>query len=124
MSFTQSRDNRTVIAAGDLSANQFAMVKYDGSAQAIICGAGEAPLGVLTVPAKAAKGACTVTVSGIVMVEVGTGGITLGANAATNASGHVIAAATNDVIVGTALEAGAAGTIIAMEISLANNISA
>jgi len=123
MSFTQSRDNRTVIAAGDLSTNQFAMVKYDGSAQAIICGAGEAPLGVLTVPAKL-NNAATVTVSGIVMVEVGTGAITLGANAATNASGHVIAAATNDVIVGTALEAGAAGTIIAMEISLANNISA
>jgi len=123
MSFMQSRDNRTVIAAGDLSTNQFAMVKYDGNAQAVICGAGEAPLGVLTVPAKATN-ACTVTVSGIVMVEVGTGGITLGANAATNASGHVIAAATNDVIVGTALEAGAAGVLIAMEISLANNISA
>ena len=123
MSFTQSRDNRTVIAAADLSANQFAMVKYDANAQAVICGAGEAPLGVLTVPAKLGN-ACTVTVSGVVMVEVGTGGITLGANAATNASGHVIAAATNDVIVGTALEAGAAGVIIAMEISLANNISA
>jgi len=123
MSFTQSRDNRTVIAAADLSANQFAMVKYDANAQAVICGAGEAPLGVLTVPAKL-NNAATVTVSGIVMVEVGTGAITLGANAATNASGHVIAAATNDVIVGTALEAGAAGTIIAMEISLANNISA
>ena len=116
MSFTQSRDNRTVIAAADLSANQFAMVKYDANAQAVICGAGEAPLGVLTVPAKL-NNAATVTVSGIVMVEVGTGAITLGANAATNASGHVIAAATNDVIVGTA-------TIIAMEISLANNISA
>jgi hypothetical protein len=123
MSFTQSRDNRTVIAAADLSTNQFAMVKYDANAQAVICGAGEAPLGVLTVPAKL-NNAATVTVSGIVMVEVGTGAITLGANAATNASGHVIAAATNDVIVGTALEAGAAGTIIAMEISLANNISA
>jgi hypothetical protein len=123
MSFTQSRDNRTVIAAADLSANQFAMVKYDANAQAVICGAGEAPLGVLTVPAKL-NNAATVTVSGIVMVEVGTGAITLGANAATNASGHVIAAATNDVIVGTALEAGAAGVIIAMEISLANNISA
>ena len=123
MSFTQSRDNRTVIAAGDLRTDQFAMVKYDANAKAIICGAGEAPLGVLTVPGNVGT-ACTVTVSGIVMVEVGTGNITLGANAATNASGHVIAAATNDVIVGTALEAGAAGTIIAMEISLANNISA
>tara|TARA_B100000768_G_C11284147_1_gene380823 strand:- start:7576 stop:7947 length:372 start_codon:yes stop_codon:yes gene_type:complete len=123
MSFIQSRDNRTVLAGADLSTDQFAMVKYDANANAVICGAGEAPLGVLTVPA-AATNACTVTVSGVVMVEVGTGGITLGANAATNASGHVIAATTNDVIVGTALEAGAVGNIIAMDISLANNISA
>ena len=122
MSFTQSRDNRTVIAAADLSANQFAMVKFDAAAKAAIVGAGEAALGVLTVPAKAGS-ACTVTVSGIVMVEVGTGGINLGESAACNASGHVILATTGDVIVGTALEAGAAANIIAMEISLANNIA-
>ena len=123
MSFTQSRDNRTVIAAADLSANQFAMVKFDANAKAALAGAGEAALGVLTVPAKAGN-ACTVTVSGIVMVEVGTGGIALGANAACNGSGHVIDATTGDVIVGTALEVGAVGNLIAMEISLANNISA
>jgi hypothetical protein len=122
MSTTQSRDNRTVIAAVDLSASQFALVKYDTNAQGVLCGAGEAALGLLLVPAKAGN-AATVSVSGRVIIEVGTGGIGLGDFAASNANGHVITAVANDVIVGTALQAGAAGTFIAVELSLAQTIA-
>lgn len=122
MSYTQSRDNRTVIAGADLRLHQFAMVKFDGNAKAVLCGNGDAALGVLLVPANTGN-AATVTVSGQVMAEVGTGGVTLGASVACNADGHLVAAAANDVIVGTALEAGAVGVLIAVELSLANNVA-
>lgn len=122
MAVTQSRDNRSIVAGADLTAKQFKFVKLDAAAKAVVAGDGEASFGVLLVPALSGN-AATVTVSGKTMVECG-GTIAVAASVAVDADGNAVTAATNDVIVGTAYEAGVDGQIIAIEISLAGNIAA
>lgn len=53
-----------------------------------------------------------VRVLGIAPVKVGTGGLTRGAQVATDATGQAVAATTGNAVLGIALEAGAAGDII------------
>lgn len=53
-----------------------------------------------------------VRVLGIAPVKVGTGGITRGAQVATDATGQAVAAASTNNVLGVALETGAAGDIV------------
>lgn len=122
MAVTQSRDNRTLIAGADLSAAQFTFVKLDAAAKAVACADGDAAFGVLEVPAASGK-AVTVTVSGKVMVKCG-GTVTVGGPVGIDAAGKAVNAASTDVIVGTAYEAGVNGQLIAIEIALAGDIQA
>lgn len=97
----------TYIAGADLSAAQYLFVTSDGD-EVTVTGAGEAATGVLF-NAPVAADAATVVRGGEVNVYVGTGGLTIGAEVASDASGKAVAATSTDVVVGIARTAAAAG---------------
>ena len=123
MAVMQSRDNRTFIAGEDLSSAQFKFVTLESDGQVDLAdSAGENAIGVCIVGAGAGK-AVTVTVSGSVMVTAG-GTIAAGAAVQTDASGDALTAATGDVILVYAREAGVDGQIIEIEMIQGGNVAA
>jgi len=122
MAVTQSRDNRTLIAGADLSTSQFLFAKMDAAAKAVLAGDGEGTIGVIAVGAETGN-ACTITHSGKVMVKCG-GAVTIADDVAIDAAGKAVNAASGDIIVGRAYEAGVDGQIIAIELILAANAHA
>ena len=122
MAVTQSRDNRTLIAGEDLSTSQFLFAKMDAAANAVLCGNGDGTIGIIAVGA-ASGNACTITHSGKVMVKCG-GTVTIGDDVGIDAAGKAVNAASGDIIVGRAYEAGVDGQIIAIELILAANAHA
>lgn len=122
MAVTQSRDNRTLIAGADLSTSQFLFAKMDAAAKAVLAGNGDGTIGVIAVGAEAGN-ACTITHSGKVMVKCG-GTVTIGDDVGIDAAGKAVNAASGDIIVGRAYEAGVNGQIIAIELILAANAHA
>ena len=122
MAVTQSRDNRTLIAGADLSTSQFLFAKMDAAAKAVLAGDGEGTIGVIAVGAETGN-ACTITHSGKVMVKCG-GAVTIGDDVGIDAAGKAVNAASGDIIVGRAYEAGVDGQIIAIELILAANAHA
>lgn len=114
----------TLPAGADFSAaKQFRFVNVDSSGNAVNPSAGGAVVGVRQNTPTLGDG-CTIVQSGIVFVEVGTGGLTAGGNVASSATGTAIAPATGNLIVGRALETGAAGTQIAVLLTPAAAASA
>jgi hypothetical protein len=101
-------------AAADLSAKQYFLVKVDSTGKAALCGDGENAVGVLQNDPEAGQ-AATIATGGIAKVECG-GVITTGGNVACNADGEAVAAASGDYIVGVALETGADGRIISINL--------
>jgi hypothetical protein len=122
MAVTQSRDNRTLIAGADLSGSQFLFAKMDAAAKAVVAGNGDGTIGVIEVGA-AAGNACTITHSGKVMVMCG-GTVTIADDVGIDAAGKAVNAASGDIIVGRAYEAGVTGQVIAIELILAANAHA
>jgi len=123
MAVMQSRDNRTFIAGEDLSSAQFKFVTLESDGQVDLAdSAGENAIGVCIAGAGAGK-AVTVTVSGSVMVTCG-GTIAAVAAVQTDASGDALTAATGDVILGYAREAGVDGQIIEIEMIQGGNLAA
>ena len=122
MAVTQSRDNRTIIAGADLSGSQFLFAKLDAAAKAILCGDGEGTIGVIEV-GSAADNASTITHSGKVMVKCG-GTVTIAGDVGIDANGKAVDAASTDIIVGRAYEAGVTDQVIAIELILAANAKA
>ncbi len=122
MAVTQSRDNRTLIAGEDLSASQFLFAKMDAAGKAVKAGNGDGTIGIIAVGA-ATDNACTITHSGKVMVECG-GTVTIADDVGIDAAGKAVNAASGDIIVGRAYEAGVTGQIIAIELVLAGNAHA
>ena len=123
MAVMQSRDNRTFIAGEDLSSAQFKFVTLESDGQVDLAdSAGENAIGVCIVGGTAGN-AVTVTVSGSVMVTAG-GTIAAGAAVQTDASGDALTAATCDVIIGYAREAGVDGQIIEIEMIQGGNVAA
>ena len=119
----QSRDNRTFIAGEDLSAAQFKFVTLESDGQVDLAdAAGENAMGVCLVGGTAGN-AVTVCVSGSVMITAG-GTIAAGASLQTDASGDAITAASGDVVLGYAREAGVDGQIIEMEMIQGGNLVA
>ena len=101
MAVMQSRDNRTFIAGVDLSSAQFKFVTLESDGFVDLANsAGENAIGVCL-----AGGAA-------------------GAAVQTGADGTALAAATGDVVMGYALEAGVDGQIIAIELIQGGNIVA
>ena len=97
----------TYIAGADLSAAQYLFVTSDGD-EVTATGVGEAATGVLF-NAPVQNDAATVVRGGEVNVYVGTGGLTIGAEVASDAAGKAVAATSTDEVVGIARTAAAAG---------------
>ena len=122
MAVMQSRDTRTVIAGADLSAAQFKFVKLDAAAEAVLAGNGESAFGVCLVGALE-DNAATVVVTGKTMVKAG-GTVTAGGAVASDAAGLCVDAASNDIVMGYATEAGVTSQIIAIELIQGGNAAA
>jgi len=122
MAVMQSRDTRTVIAGADLSAAQFKFVKLDSAAEAVLAGNGESAFGVCLVGALE-DNAATVVVTGKTMVKCG-GTVTAGGAVGIDAAGLAVDAASTDIIMGYATEAGVTSQIIAIELIQGGNAAA
>lgn len=121
MSVMQSRDNRTFIAGADLSSAQFKFVTLESTGKVILANsAGEQAIGVCLVGG-AADAAVTVTRSGSVMVIAG-GTIAASAAVATTAAGLALTAASGNVVMGYAKEAGVINQVIEIELISGGNV--
>lgn len=101
----------TLEAGADLSTKQFYFVSVAADGQIDPTGDGLDADGVLQDAPAAAGRAALVAVAGKVKVVCG-GVVTRGGPVASDASGTAVNPATGDIILGTALETGAAGRII------------
>lgn len=110
---TQGQQIReTFVAGADLSEAQFRFVTA-GASGVTLTGAGEAADGVvINDPADGA--AATVVVFGRVIVEAGDG-VDAGADITSDATGKVVPATENDIILGKAVEAGVADQLITVD---------
>lgn len=99
----------TYIAGADLSEKQYTFVTSDGD-EVTTTGAGEAATGVLFNDPASGE-AATVVRGGEPQVYVGTGGLSVGDEVASDASGKAVAAVSTDVILGVARTAASAGGI-------------
>jgi hypothetical protein len=97
----------TYVAGADLTGKQYTFVTSDGD-EVTTTGAGASATGVLWNEPTLAD-AATVVRGGEVNVYVGTGGLTVGANVASDAAGLAVVAGTGDEILGVARTAAAAG---------------
>jgi len=123
MAVTQSRDTRSLIAGEDLSSSQFKFVTLESDGQVDLAdSAGENCMGVV-INDPASGGEATVVVSGKTVVTAG-GTIAAGAAIATDASGDAVTAASTNIIMGYALEAGVDGQVIAVELIQGGNAAA
>jgi len=103
------------VAAADLSASQYLFVKMGTNAdEVILCGDGEDAVGVLCEPANDTEAAC-VAVGGQSKVVAGAA-VTVGAKLACDAAGKAVVATTGDVVMGTALAAGALDEVITIQL--------
>lgn len=101
----------TLVAAADLTAQQFRVVKVNASGQAALANATDLnAIGILQdkTPAGAAA---TVAVAGSSKARAG-GTIAAGAAVTSDANGNVVAAATGRQIIGHALTGGVSGDLI------------
>jgi len=108
--FDQNPQTLSKSAAGDLSSNQFYLVKDNGSDQVAVCTTkGERCLGILQNDPSAANRAASVLYAGVGQVECG-GTFATGDAITTDASGKAIKATDpDDYIAAYAVEAGASG---------------
>lgn len=113
MAFTEGMNLVTLIAGQDLSSSQYLFVSVSADGQIDPTGDGAHADGVLQNDPAAQGRAAQVAVGGIVKVKCG-GTVTRGGPVASDANGKAVNAASGDVIVGTALETGANGSVIAM----------
>ena len=123
MAVQESRETRTFIAGEDLSSSQFKFVTLESDGQVDLAdSAGENCMGVV-INDPASGGEATVVVSGKTVVTAG-GTIAAGAAIATDASGDAVTAASTNIIMGYALEAGVDGQVIAVELIQGGNAAA
>lgn len=104
----------TLPAAADLSASQFRFVNADttaGLSKAALPAAGGRAIGVLQNKPTAGL-AATIVQTGIVKVEVGTGGVTAGDTVQCLADGRITVVAAGKYAVGIALATGVIGTLV------------
>lgn len=113
MATYESQTCVTLEAGADLSAKQFFFVSVSADGQVDPTGDGAYADGVLQNDPSAAGAAANVAVAGRVKVICG-GTVTRGGPVASDAAGECVNAATGDVILGTALETGADGQVIAI----------
>lgn len=122
MAVMQSRDTRSVVAGADLSAKQFTFVKLDTNAEVVPAGNGEQAFGICLVGALE-DNVATVVVQGKTMVKCG-GTVTAGGAVGIDAGSLAVNAASTDIIMGYATEAGVNNQIIAIELIQGGNAAA
>jgi len=103
----------TLEAGADLSAKQFFFVSVAADGQVDPTGDGLHADGVLQNDPAAAGRAADVAIGGVCKVICG-GVVTRGGPVASDAAGEAVNPTTGDIILGTALETGANGQVIAM----------
>lgn len=122
MAFTERMATRTYTSGAAIA--QFTFVAGPASdGQIDPCGDGARACGVALTSAAAAGEAVTVAYDGRVTVKAA-GNITRGAAVASDANGEAVAAASTDIILGYALEAGVDNQIITVELSRAETAAA
>lgn len=123
MAFTENMSTRTYVSGSAVA--QFTFVSLAADGQVDNTAANARTDGVVLQAAGAAGQAVTVAYDGRVTVLVGAaGGIARGDAVAVDAAGKAKKAASTNVIVGYALEAGAAGQVITVELSRADKAAA
>lgn len=113
MAFKENVATRTYISGSAIAQYRFVVLAADG--QVDYPSAGKRADGVALFPASGAGIAIPVVYDGRVQVEA-EGVISRGGAVTTDASGKAIAAASTDIILGTALETSADGQIITVEL--------
>jgi len=121
MAFTENMQTRSYVAGSDLSAKQFRFVSLAADGAVDATGAGDAAAGVL-LNDPAAAGAAGVAYDGRVTVVCG-GTVTRGGEVASDAAGEAVDATTGDAILGYALETGADGQVITIELARGNTLA-
>ena len=122
MAFTERMATRTSISGAAIA--QFTFVAGPASdGQIDPCGDGARACGVALTSAAGAGEAVTVAYDGRVTVKAA-GNITRGAAVASDSAGEAVAAASGDIILGYALEAGVDNQIITVELSRADKAAA
>ncbi len=117
MAFTERMATRTYTSGAAIA--QFTFVAGPASdGQIDPCGDGARACGVALMAATGAGEAITVAYDGRVTVKAA-GNITRGAAVASDSAGEAVAAASGDIILGYALEAGVDNQIITVELSRA-----
>ena len=123
MAFTERMDTRTYISGSAVA--QFTFVSLAADGQVDNTAANARTDGVALAAATGAGEAIAVAYDGRVTVVTGAaGGIARGDAVAVDAAGKAKKAASTNVIVGYALEAGAAGQVITIELSRADKAAA
>lgn len=113
MAYKNSQTSVTLEAGADLSAKQFFFVTMSSDGQVDPAGDGANAIGVLLNDPSAAGRAAEVCIGGLTRVSAG-GTIAAGAAVASDAAGEAVTAATDDVILGTAVTGGADGEVISI----------
>jgi hypothetical protein len=121
MAFTENMQTRSYVAGSDLSAKQFRFVSLAADGAVDATGAGAAAAGVL-LNSPAAGAAAGVAYDGRVTVVCG-GTVTRGGEVASDAAGEAVDATTDDAILGYALETGADGQVITIELARGNTLA-
>jgi len=112
-------------ANADLSTKQYFFVKVtnsSGTGRAAVAGDGEHAIGVLQNKPDAANEVATIAISGVSKVSAG-GTITAGQPVASDAAGEAVAAATGDIILGTALLSADDGDLVPVLLDARNDLS-
>lgn len=109
------KNGRGYLAAGDLSAEQYTFMKRGANDTVVQANAGEAAVGVLWNAPAAAGRVATVITSGEPNVYVGTGGVTVGDEIASDDEGQAVTAVSTDVVLGYARETVAAGGLVRID---------
>jgi hypothetical protein len=107
MASAQEQATITLAAGADLSASQYCFVKLNSSGLVVLCGAGEAAIGILQNDPDASGKAATVAISGVSKIVAG-GSITRGVRVASDGSGKAktaVAGSVNTSNSGTAADA-------------------
>jgi hypothetical protein len=112
MAYEQTLRTIGVPASADLSASQFCFVVVNANGQLALPAAGGDAEGILQDKPNGAGVIGEVGILGVSKLMVGTAGVTAGDLLATDANGKAVTATTGNKILGRALAAGAAGTII------------
>lgn len=109
-------------AASPNSGNQFRFVKVTGVHLAgLTTGAThELAMGVVANKPQYVNNAAEIVISGVVPVQVGTGGVTAGQAVKTDSAGQAITATVGtDVVLGIALDTAAAGSLVPVLLQIA-----